>query len=215
MKCLTLVSRYFANTLKNYIERNLWFDLSNGRRLTHYTSLNQKNVLNISEILPSAKKLAFNRFFNDPVDNVLHDGITHIQFGREFNYCVDHLPSSLTHLSFDSYFNQTVNRLPHSLIHLKFSIFFNQTIDELPPQLTHLTLGFHFDKDVEKLPSSLTHLEMGNNFNYRVSVFNLPSNLTHIEFGSKFTRTIPSLPPKVKQVIFGQDYRRDVTHLDQ
>eukprot|EP01112_Ceratiomyxa_fruticulosa_P005616 TRINITY_DN1633_c0_g1_i5.p1 TRINITY_DN1633_c0_g1~~TRINITY_DN1633_c0_g1_i5.p1 ORF type:complete len:100 (+),score=14.61 TRINITY_DN1633_c0_g1_i5:544-843(+) len=69
VKSLTLVSHYFANTLKNFIEHNYWFDLRGGRRLTRYSPLNQKNLRRIPEILPSAKKIVFHSDFK-PFDDL-------------------------------------------------------------------------------------------------------------------------------------------------
>eukprot|EP01112_Ceratiomyxa_fruticulosa_P019412 TRINITY_DN634_c0_g1_i5.p1 TRINITY_DN634_c0_g1~~TRINITY_DN634_c0_g1_i5.p1 ORF type:complete len:219 (-),score=46.67 TRINITY_DN634_c0_g1_i5:209-865(-) len=170
VKCLTLVSRYFANTLKNYIERNYWFDLSyEERRLTHYSPLNQKNVFTVSEIQLSTKKIAFHNWFIKPVDKLLHNGITHIEFGEYFDRSIDFLPESLTHLTLGSRFNSSVDRLPQSLTHLIFGVNFKQTANNLPANLTHIEFGDRFVEYIVSLPPKVKQVIFGPYYNESVS----------------------------------------------
>eukprot|EP01112_Ceratiomyxa_fruticulosa_P006485 TRINITY_DN1728_c0_g1_i4.p1 TRINITY_DN1728_c0_g1~~TRINITY_DN1728_c0_g1_i4.p1 ORF type:complete len:188 (+),score=17.46 TRINITY_DN1728_c0_g1_i4:310-873(+) len=138
VKCLTVVSRYFASTLKSYIERNYWFDLSNGRRLVHYSPLNQKQVLDVSEILPSTKKLVFHDEFNKTVNNLLSHQITHLKFGRFYNCSTSDLPLSLTHIEFDFWFEQPLLRLPPRVEQVIFGIYYNEKVDHLSKQIRFL-----------------------------------------------------------------------------
>eukprot|EP01112_Ceratiomyxa_fruticulosa_P019410 TRINITY_DN634_c0_g1_i10.p1 TRINITY_DN634_c0_g1~~TRINITY_DN634_c0_g1_i10.p1 ORF type:complete len:215 (-),score=43.01 TRINITY_DN634_c0_g1_i10:209-853(-) len=172
VKCLTLVSRYFANTLKNYIERNYWFDLSyEERRLTHYSPLNQKSVFHVSEILLSTKKITFNILFNGPVDNLLHNGITHIQFGNYFDLSINFLPESVTHLTLGVYFNRSISTLPHSLTHLTFGEYYNHAVStsNLPPNLIYIEFGDYFMEEIPSLPPKVKQVIFGPYYNESVS----------------------------------------------
>eukprot|EP01112_Ceratiomyxa_fruticulosa_P016398 TRINITY_DN4946_c0_g1_i1.p1 TRINITY_DN4946_c0_g1~~TRINITY_DN4946_c0_g1_i1.p1 ORF type:complete len:283 (+),score=34.86 TRINITY_DN4946_c0_g1_i1:90-938(+) len=228
VKCLTLVSRYFANTLKNYIEHNYWFNLKaeRTRRLTYYSPMNQKKVQDISEILSSTKRVVFHKDFNKEVDYLLLQQLTHITFGKSFNRSVDRLPNSITHLQFGEYFNQLPNFLPCNLTHLSFGVHFDKPITRFPCTLAHIHFGFcfshdvstlplrlqqlsfghHFNEHLWNLPSTITHIKFGACFNKVINGANLPAKLTHLEVGSCFDREIETLPPKVQQVIFAECY---------
>eukprot|EP01112_Ceratiomyxa_fruticulosa_P018920 TRINITY_DN611_c0_g1_i2.p1 TRINITY_DN611_c0_g1~~TRINITY_DN611_c0_g1_i2.p1 ORF type:complete len:226 (-),score=32.19 TRINITY_DN611_c0_g1_i2:301-978(-) len=161
IKILTVVSRPIANTLKSYIQQNYWFDLSNGRRLTYYLPTNQKNVKDVNEIMPTIKKVVFHNLFNEPVDGLLSNEITHIQFGGYFLKPVKSLPLNLTHLKFDFHFDQPVNSvvLPPKLTHLYFGVMYNQFIPSLPSKVKQVTFSqgiynqpvWHLSKSIEFL----------------------------------------------------------------
>eukprot|EP01112_Ceratiomyxa_fruticulosa_P008616 TRINITY_DN2230_c4_g1_i1.p1 TRINITY_DN2230_c4_g1~~TRINITY_DN2230_c4_g1_i1.p1 ORF type:complete len:319 (-),score=39.68 TRINITY_DN2230_c4_g1_i1:98-1054(-) len=238
VKLLTLVSRYCANALKNHIEQNYWFDLSNGRSTMHYSPINQKEVNDANEIAPSTKKIKFHGLFNDEVSG-LPNTITSIEFGDYYNSPFKSLPSDLTFLKFGYYFNQIVSQsnLPSKLTHLYFANDFYQTIPSLPNSLTHLSFGTNFSIPLPPLPNKLISLEFFNEFNqpippnffpnsitflsfsYRfnqpISIKNLPFNLTHLKLKSMFQQFIPSLPPHVKQVTFHKPYNFPVDQLSK
>eukprot|EP01112_Ceratiomyxa_fruticulosa_P012077 TRINITY_DN3324_c0_g2_i1.p1 TRINITY_DN3324_c0_g2~~TRINITY_DN3324_c0_g2_i1.p1 ORF type:complete len:234 (-),score=56.09 TRINITY_DN3324_c0_g2_i1:488-1144(-) len=174
IKGFTLVSHSIANSLKNYIEQNYWFDLRNGRRLTHYSPRNQKSVTDFSEITPTTTKIITSYSFNKQITKEQHfPNLTRMSFGFRFNMPVDSL-------------------LPPSLTHLEFKYHFNFPVSALPAKLTHLTLSYMFCQDVNSLPHSLTHLRLGHCFDLPVP--SLPPNLILLAFGTCFNRTVPHLP---------------------
>ena len=80
----------------------------------------------------------------------ISEEVKKLQFCIEFNECIDGLiPDCVTHLEFGFYFNQPVNNLPNSITHLNFGYCFNQSVNNLPSSITHLEIGGKFNKSVE------------------------------------------------------------------
>eukprot|EP01112_Ceratiomyxa_fruticulosa_P010888 TRINITY_DN2902_c0_g1_i2.p1 TRINITY_DN2902_c0_g1~~TRINITY_DN2902_c0_g1_i2.p1 ORF type:complete len:227 (+),score=30.60 TRINITY_DN2902_c0_g1_i2:791-1471(+) len=178
LKNLTLISHCIANALKNYVEENYWFDLRRTRRTTYYSLHNQKNVLDISEIMATTKRVAFHDVFTKDVNNLL--------------------PCQLTSIKFGIYFDRVLNlsNLPH-LTHLDLGYFFNKSIDQaLPDTVTHLSFSGRFNHNVSKLPSHLTHVEFGWSFNKYIE--SLPLGVKQVRFPPNYHQSIAHLSQKIQ-----------------
>eukprot|EP01112_Ceratiomyxa_fruticulosa_P018919 TRINITY_DN611_c0_g1_i1.p1 TRINITY_DN611_c0_g1~~TRINITY_DN611_c0_g1_i1.p1 ORF type:complete len:217 (-),score=38.87 TRINITY_DN611_c0_g1_i1:897-1547(-) len=158
IKILTVVSRPIANTLKSYIQQNYWFDLSNGRKLTYYLPTNQKNIKDPKEIVPTARKIVFLPSFNDKVDGLIPNEITHIEFGTKFDQSVDDLPANLVSLEFAWNFNQPVNKLPPKVTHIYFGVDFKQLIGSLPPSVKQVFFIKGYDQPIDHLSKDIRFL---------------------------------------------------------
>lgn len=152
--------------------------------------------------LASVSKSYNNTFWNEPVEKGViirtqqkyekfctwyqdkNPYISHMIFGREFNYPLVLLPNTLTHLSFDlksPYYSDTTR--------------FNQSLDNLPLTLTHLTLSQVFNRPLLNLPRGLKYLKFGHDFN---SLIELPDSLEELYLGSYYDQVIDRLPPSLK-----------------
>ena len=146
------------------------------------------------------QKIRLSYYFNQYVNNLLPNSLTHLTFGWHFDQDVSKLPNSITHLTFGHHFDQDVSKLPNSLIYLTFDHCFNQETHNLPNSITHLEFGWNFKQDVHNLPNSLTHLTFGFAFNQDVS--NLPNSLTHLIFGHYFNQDVSKLPKGITYLKF-------------
>jgi len=124
-------------------------------------------------ILPkSLKRLSFEQLceLDQPIQNILHDGIEYIEFSTYFNQKIHSniLPKSLKTIIFGEVFNQPIDdaHLPKSLQKIVFGKRFNQPLRylNLLPLLKHLTFGNNFkqhDKNIT-FPASINYLEFEN-----------------------------------------------------
>eukprot|EP01112_Ceratiomyxa_fruticulosa_P015059 TRINITY_DN4382_c0_g1_i4.p1 TRINITY_DN4382_c0_g1~~TRINITY_DN4382_c0_g1_i4.p1 ORF type:complete len:170 (-),score=16.07 TRINITY_DN4382_c0_g1_i4:728-1237(-) len=99
IKCVAIVSRDFMSILKNYIEKNYWFDILYGRRPKFYNPKNVSNVTSVSQISASTERVKFHAYFNECVDLSMFTNITQIVYGFSFNEPIENrLPPNLTSL---------------------------------------------------------------------------------------------------------------------
>lgn len=170
----------------------------------------QKMLKNFCNI----KFIYFHYDFNEPIKTI-PPTTTRIIFGK-FNQQIDNiLPETLTHLRFGDKFNKPISvMLPQSLKHLTFGDEFDRPIDDiLPSELTHLTFGAYFDKPIVKtLPNTLTHLSFGFFFDQPINHV-LPYGLTHLSFGYCYNQLIEFLPPTLTHLTLGVSYKYPIRHV--
>jgi hypothetical protein len=200
---------------------------------------------NIIDIFPkSLIYLKFGYNFNKNIDCLKTQTpiLQFLQFGHDFGYPVDNLPTSLKYLVFGRRFNQTIDNLPQTLTHIKIGERFNQSIDKLPKSVICISLlemqisVFHSINTYlkNKVQHPNIHFIFDNHFNTSINdlsllslsitrlkfghYFNspiniLPSSLIQIEFGNNFDQTINNLPINLEIIIFSNNFNQSIDNL--
>jgi hypothetical protein len=102
-----------------------------------YSRLDQIKILKIRENLPLSEKV---------LQYIEESQIKYLEFGADFNYSIDKLPTCVEHIFFhpSSKFNQPLVNLPANLKTLIIGNGYWETLEYLPCSL--LFLGYHKDK---------------------------------------------------------------------
>ena len=142
-------------------------------------------------------RLSFDDSFNETLSaNHFLSGcsLTHLTFGKGFNnggkpIKAGDIPFGVTHLQFGDNFNQTLvaGVIPLSVTHLcllcfKDCYYYDRRLTDVmfPPRLTHLTLFSCSENEIKNIPSSVTHLEIL----YWFLPGRFPIGITHLILGS-------------------------------
>ena len=114
---------------KHYLNYNLYLDA-----LIDYSRIDQIKILKIKENQPLTDKL---------LKYIEETQIHYIEFGSDFNYSIDNLPSCVEHIFFkpSSKFNKPLINLPAKLKTLILGSGYWETMEYLPCSL--LFLGYH------------------------------------------------------------------------
>ena len=109
------------------------------------------------------KTLYLNSDFNRPLTEVTFPKDIHqIVFGVSFNQEVNNLlPNHITHITLNYAFNKDISKLPKNLKTLSLGYNFNQELNNLPISLKCLSFGGFFIKDISRastLPKYLKYL---------------------------------------------------------
>ncbi len=123
--------------------------------------------------------------------------LTLLVFRKNFNQCVDHLPSSLTHLTFGAQFSQLVDHLPPSLTHITFGTFFKDSVNHLPLSLTHVTFRHWFNHPIDLLPLNVSVIKLGKFFTLPINI--LPPHLKVLQVCKSYPH-IASLQSSFKNI---------------
>ena len=201
-----------------------------------------KNVY-ISEDLPrfplpkSTKRLIFDIYYNQNVENYIPNSVKCINFGWNFNQSLENcIPKSVKYLRLGPGFHQSLehciphikhlylnskNKLSNSLTHLTFGDYYDELFNqEIPLSVTHLTFGYHFNHYVNDIPNSVTHLTFGWKFDQPIN--NIPNSVIYLEFGFAFNQDVNNIPNSIKYLKFGYRFNKEienriplsVTHLE-
>ena len=126
------MNNYMNYCMNHYMNYNLYLDAP-----VDYSRIDQIKILKIKENLPLSDKL---------LKYIEESQIHYIEFGIDFNYSIDKLPSCIEHIFFHpaSKFNQPLVNLPANLKTLILGSEYWETMEYLPCAL--LFLGYHKSK---------------------------------------------------------------------
>ena len=164
--------------------------------------------------------LKFSYGFNEPIDDKIPFGVTHLSFGYTFKL-KKMLPSSIIHLEFGHYFNHPIkDYIPSSVTHLTLGTWFSQDITEsLPSSVTHLTfVGKYVRQLTSIIPNTITHLTADSILNL-LSDNLIPSSVTHLTIHSYINKNaIKFVPSTVKYLKYVEnsdsDEMSELEHVD-
>ena len=147
-----------------------------------------------------------------------------INFNKNISDCnLDLLPSSLKNLEIYGMYMNQLNNLPPRLKKLYIPNKYDLEIFNLPIGITELKIGIQYkflgnifsnSFNVDKY--NLKILKIGYQYkSYSLSVSNfdltsIPQTVEHIEFVDEFNQRITWLPPNLKYLSFGFNFRHDV-----
>lgn len=159
------------------------------REINYYYFDNSK----IKKIPNHIEKIKFCNTYWSFNTKIIHNNITTLIFGDNFNSDINLLKTRLQILQFGNYFNKSIdNCLPDTLKELIFGYQFNRNINILPLGLERLTCGATFNQPIVKLPPSLKYFHIGNmNYNGNIP---MPTNIIMLNNEQQVKNLIPFLP---------------------
>jgi hypothetical protein len=184
-----------ADTNSNFIEFNKEeLELFKKCNFLKYNITNKKIITNIPT---NIIKINFN-YLDQDIQPFLHSEIKMLDFGFDYNYPVDNLPSKLEFLRLGPNFNHPINNLPTSIKTIILSgTMFNYTVDLLPESLETLVLPGNYNQPLNCLPSNLKILRI-NTKEFNQSINSLPDSIEILHLNNNYNVDIDKLPKKLK-----------------
>ena len=205
------------------------YDEDNIKLLTIITEVETVHQLRmVRDRCPGIRCLCFHDDFNFQIEtNLLPPKLTHLTFGRNYNFPIERMPKTIQLLIFGRQFNQPISEyaLPENLKQLVFGRSFDQSIIVVLRRLKNLTnlyLGRQFNEyvDVTELPN-LKRLSVSDQYKYRyvikdhIVVINAsrPKH-NHIELIGRQTAR-PAPRPIERQPLTIQENQADATIVEK
>ena len=151
--------------------------------------------------------LTFGEHFNQPIgeyDDIstyyrsyLPNSITHLYFGRDFNYLIEgSIPPTVTHLTLSKYWDRPYQKLiPSTVTHLTIRTAYmnNGNYNYIPSTITYLNIPIYMDDPPKfMIPTSVTHLIFCGGLRNSVKDI-IPPSVTHLEMTRHFNFSIDKL----------------------
>jgi len=196
-------------SLEDYVSAFKKYKISENLEIKFFNSFNEPIIPILISKFRLYDKIIFGFSFNQPVKNKIPGNIQFIQFGHNFNMCIDNLvipgeDDILEELVLGDKFNQPVNNLSPNLKKISFGYEFNNYVDNLPNNIEYIKFGHNFNYQVDYLPCSLKYIIFGNNFNFTID--NLPSSIVYVELDKEFNKSINCIPVNLKKIKLNKEY---------